>query len=401
MRQTQKEPLLQQSERSTAQAGLGRAGVLRRSRSALLLVLLAFGSVALAGCAGGIRPTTWTGLVVAEDIVYAADLEQVRALDAASGAVLWSFPAEPDLRQYGPFYTVTLLDHETLFVTSHERTGGGLFARSQGVLRALSIDEGREQWVFKGAGGEFVAGGAVGDQTLVIGNSDGKVYALRVEDGSPAWAQPFATGGRVWAPPLVLSDTAYVASLDHHLYALDLATGRERWRFRAGGALADRPLVLGDTLYIGAFDHHLYALRLTDGSEVWRFAGQNWFWGAPTGDGTHLYAADVNGNVYAIAPDSGDPVWQSQVGQSVRLGPALSPDGKMLLVAGEAGTLFGLDTSDGFVLWSQPGEGSVASMAVNGDIVYLARINAPQRIQAFYIQNGRPLWVYPQPEAEQ
>ncbi len=355
---------------------------------ALTVVLL------LAGCSGGIHASTWTTLILYDGTLYVADLEQVRALDVETGQETWAFPATPDLRQYGPFYTVTLLNDELLLVTSYERTGGGLFARSQGVLRALSLNGGQLAWPQSfTAGGEFIAPGAAGDGIFVIGNSDGNVYALRIEDGTLVWRYP--TKNRVWATPLIISDTVYIASLDHHLYALDLQTGALRWQFQANGAMADRPLVLTDTLYIGSFDHNLYALRRTDGTEIWRFTGANWFWGTPTSDGARLYAADVDGNVYALDAATGQEIWRSRVSGTVRLGPALSPDGKRLLVASENGTLFGLDTADGFILWQQAGEGQLGSMAIGGEKVYVTRINAPQRVQAFYVENGRPVWSYP------
>lgn len=364
-------------------------------RLSLLPFALALMAALLSGCSGGVRATTWTTLILHEGTLYVADLEQVRALDAETGREIWAFPSSPDLRQYGPFYTVALLDDKRLLATSYERTGGGLFAHSQGVLRALSLDDGRPAWPQPfTASGEFIAPGAAGDGIFVIGNSNGRVYGLRIEDGTPLWEYP--TQGRVWATPLVLSDTVYIASLDHHLYALDLQTGRMRWQFQAGGAMADRPLVLTDTLYIGSFDRNLYALRLADGTPLRQFTGANWFWGTPASDGTRLYAADVDGNIYALdAATMGEPLWRSRVPGPVRLGPALSPDGKRLLVASENGTLFGLDTADGFILWQQAGQGQPGSMTIGGEKVYITRINAPQRVQTFYVENGRPVWSYP------
>ncbi len=355
---------------------------------ALLAVLL------LAGCSGGVHATTWTTLLLHDGTLYVADLEQVRALDAETGQEVWVFPAKPDLSQYGPFYTVTRLNDELLMVTSYESTGGIFSALYRGVLRALSLNGGQLAWPQPFiADGEFVAPGAAGDGIFVIGNSDGNVYGLRIDDGTLVWQYP--TRGRVWATPLIISDTVYIASLDHRLYALDLQTGALRWLFRAGGAMADRPLFLNDTLYIGSFDHNLYALRPADGTEVWRFTGANWFWGTPAGGGDRLYAADVNGNVYALDAATGQEIWRSRVPGTVRLGPALSPDGKRLLIASENGTLFGLDTADGFVLWQQAGQGQLGSMAIGGERVYVTRINAPQRVQAFYVENGRPVWSYP------
>lgn len=357
-------------------------------------IALALLAVLLAGCSGGVHATSWTTLLLHDGTLYVADLEQVRALDAETGQETWAFPATPDLRQYGPFYTVTLLNDELLLVTSYERIGGGFFARSQAVLRALSLNSGRLAWPQPfTADGEFIAPGTAGDGIFVIGNSDGNVYGLRIDDGTPVWQYP--TRGRVWATPLILSDTVYIASLDHRLYALDLQTGALRWQFQAGSAMVDRPLVLTDTLYIGSFDHNLYALRLTDGTEIWRFTGTNWFWGTPASDGSRLYAADVDGNVYALDAATGQEIWRSRVQGTVRLGPALSPDGRRLLIASENGTLFGLDTADSFVLWQQAGQGQLGSMTIGGERVYVTRINASQRVQVFYVENGRPVWSYP------
>jgi outer membrane protein assembly factor BamB len=192
--------------------------------------------------------------------------------------------------------------------------------------------------------------------------------------------------------------TVYVASLDHTLYALDLQTGTEQWRFTAEGALAERPLVLDGRLYIGSFDHTLYAIE--DGESVWELEGQNWFWGTPTTDGTNIYAVDVDGNVYAADAETGDPVWDSQVNDLVHLGPVVTEDGHMVLIASNNGAIYGLDTSDGVVLWSKPGDGQIASLTIEGEYIYVTRINAEERVQAFYAENGRNFWAFSPSESE-
>jgi FOG: WD40-like repeat len=200
----------------------------------------------LAGCAGGVRATSWTTLLLHDGALYVADLEQVRALDAETGQEVWAFPATPDLRQYGPFYTVTRLNDELLMVTSYERTGGGLFARSQGVLRALSLNGGRLAWPQPfTAAGEFIAPGAAGDGIFVIGNSDGNVYGLRIEDGTLIWQYAHRRPG--------LGDAAGPLRYGLHRFAgpLPLRAGpADRCAALAvpgGGAMADCPLFLTDT----------------------------------------------------------------------------------------------------------------------------------------------------------
>lgn len=361
-------------------------------------MLLLFAAALLSGCSGGARASTWTGLVIDDGVVYVADLTHVRAFDAESGAQVWTFPR--DESGGGPFYTATIQPGEALFVTSEEKASGLFsFAQARNVLRALTIDPNdpdgrRELWAFDAAEGTYVSGGAVSDNLLVIGNGDGNVYALNTESGAMVWT--FTTENRIWAKPLVVSDTVYVSSLDHHLYALDVENGRPRWEqpFQAGGAIAGQPLVYDGLLYVGAFDNKVYALQQEDGTVVWEAEGQNWFWGTPTTDGSAVYAADVNGNVYAWDAATGSLVWDEHVDDLVHIGPALSQDHHILVVAGSDGSLYGLDTSDGVVLWEQPGEGEIASMVIDGDYVYISRIASSDSVQAFYAENGRNLWTF-------
>jgi outer membrane protein assembly factor BamB len=63
------------------------------------------------------------------------------------------------------------------------------------------------------------------------------------------------------------------------------------------------------------------------------------------------------------------------------------------------GTLFALDTSDGFNLWSSESEGQVLSdPVVAGAVVYEALTNGPDRVRALHVDNGREIWAY-SPEA--
>lgn len=371
-------------------------------RGIVLSCLLLLAVFTLSGCRGGSRAASWTGLVVSEGVVYAADLEQVRAFDAESGASLWNFPGESG-DSYGSFYQIAVQPGEMLFVTSQERGGGGLFSQPEGMLRAISIDGERVVWSFTDTRDQYAARGAVGDGILVIGNGDGNVYGIRAEDGSSAWT--FETGGRVWAPPLIISDTVYIASMDHHLYALDLATGEEVWEepFEAEGAMTAQPLDLGDRLCLGAFDSVLYALNSEDASLDWRFEGENWFWGSPTSDGDTVYAVDVDGGVYAVDAESGSEKWHEPLLDVTRAGPVLGPEGEVLLVGTNSGDIYGLDTEDGEVLWVEEGEGHLGSMIVVEDTLYVSHIYGENHVQAFRIDEDGldSLWVYPQPEAEE
>ena len=61
------------------------------------------------------------------------------------------------------------------------------------------------------------------------------VYETEGVEQEPSVLWSFATGGRVLSSPAVTDDRAYVGSDDGALYAVDLETGREAWRFETGG----------------------------------------------------------------------------------------------------------------------------------------------------------------------
>ncbi|MCX7680711.1 MAG: PQQ-like beta-propeller repeat protein, partial [Anaerolineae bacterium] len=215
------------------------------------LVTLAVLALVASGC-GGVHATSWTGLTVNGDRLYLADLTQVKVLNSADASVIWSFPADPRKDPRGVFYVTPVVVGEHVIAAS-EMPPTGMFSRYKYVIWALDREDGTLLWRFDGAAGPYVESGAPGGALYVAGNSDGKIYALDLESGTLRWS--FSTGHRVWASPLIISDTVYIGSMDRHLYALNLSDGKERWRFRAGGAFAAAPALWNDTLYILSLIH--------------------------------------------------------------------------------------------------------------------------------------------------
>ncbi|MFQ6101444.1 MAG: PQQ-binding-like beta-propeller repeat protein [Anaerolineae bacterium] len=365
----------------------------RTRRWLIVLAMLTALLLSVSGCTGGVQTESWTGMAVVGERLYAADLDKVVVLNAADGELLWAFPEDPREERRGAFYAAPAMDEERVIVAS-KIPGSGLFAQPRNVVWALDRDTGSLLWQFSGAAGQYVEGGAIGGGLFVVGNSDGNVYALDVESGVLRWA--FETGHRVWATPLVVSDTVYIGSMDRHLYALTLSDGKIRWDFPAEGAFASAPALWDGTLYIGAFDDRLYAVDAHTGAEFWRFAGENWFWGSPVVYSDTVYAVDVNGNVYAVDAEAGVQIWHKGLDVPVRAGPVLSGDGSKLFVGTQNGILHALDTVDGSEVWSKESEGQMLSTpVVSGSVVYEALIYGPHRLRALHVDNGHEMWAYP------
>ena len=369
----------------------------------IVLAMLAALLLATSGCAGGARASSWTGLTVAGDRLYAADVQQARAMEATTGETVWTFPQNPEENSQGLFYaTPAVSDAGQVFFASQVTTGGFVSQR-QSIVWALDTETGSELWRFEGAGGMYVEGGALGGDLFVIGNGDGNVYALDRENGSLRWT--FETGHRVWATPLIISETVYVGSMDRNLYALDLNSGEVKWAFEREGAFGAEPVLSDGVLYIGAFDDTLYAVDAQTGEEQWHFRGEDWFWGSPAVHEETVFAVDVKGRVYAFDAQNGEELWHRFLTDDqnnpipVRAGLTLSDEGGRIFVSAQSGTLYALDTTDGFVTWSIPAEGrGLSEPVVSDSLVFQSLILGPTRIRALQAEDGREAWAFPTPE---
>ncbi len=365
-----------------------------------LMVMSAVMMMLLAGCSGGgVKQVSWPGMILSGDIIYAANVESVQAIDAQTGGVYWSFPPQVE-KNVGPFYATPVLasdvgPHGTLLVAGMKDQK--VYALQ---LAADPHDLPEVQWVFAEAAGQYVGSGVVAGDLFIIGNGDGNVYALNINDGQLVWS--FTTGDRVWATPVVNGETVYVASLDHHIYALSLADGEEQWNVELGGAIASTPVLVGDSLWVGDFANTFYQVDATTGEIEWQQTFDDWLWATPSVQGTTIYFADVGGKVYALDTTTHTFIWDqpADVGAMIRARMAFNPDGSRLFVAGyETGKIYVVDTQTGAQLtWGtvidDPGE-LPADLVTDGTTLYVMPVISKTRIRALDMNTGKVLWAYP------
>lgn len=128
----------------------------------------------------------------------------------------------------------------------------------------------------------------VADGTLFFGSSaDGKVYALEAATGKERWT--FFTGGPVRLPPSVVRGKVYVGSDDGWVYCLAARDGKLVWKFLAApndrkvlgsgrmislwpvrtGVLVDRGVAYFASGIFPAEGVYLFAVNAEDGKLVW------------------------------------------------------------------------------------------------------------------------------------
>lgn len=148
----------------------------------------------------------------------------------------------------------------------------------------------------------------------------------------------------------VAHGTVFVGSFDKYFYAIDAATGKEKWRYKTGEdplihnqeGITSSPAVADGVVYFGCRNATIYALDVAGGTLKWQ--------------------------------QKGDRGW-------VSVSPTVS-NGKVYVATGSDKALKILDAKSGAVLYTKPlNAGTFASLAVVGDNVIVATFDG--RIRAF------------------
>lgn len=281
-----------------------------------------------------------------------------------------------------------------------------------GLVHAVDIESGEQEWQFESAG-YCTATPALVDDTLYVGTWGRRFYALDAATGSPRWSRRF--GQRFGSSsPAVVDETIYVGTYGDvpltatgsedtetvescTFLALDTASGDTRWQYREFSGqigINSSPAVADGRVYFGAEDG-LYAPDADSGSEVWVREIPTQRDASPAVvDGTVYYGTELGSDgetpaqVWALDAATGETAWTAGIDdQILRRSPAVA-DGTVYVAASSArrcalggsggcsgvtrGRLYALDAESGDQQWIAPIKTDTrSSPAVADGVVYV------------------------------
>lgn len=271
------------------------------------------------------------------------------AIDTTSGKLRWtSRPA--GLARGNPFVA-----------TAPAIAGDLVIAPMAHTLVAVTLSTGKEAWRgLQTASGASVAAGA---GTVFVMGEDRVFYAVDAITGKTKWTMPFARSGSCAAVPVLRDGTVYVsaailiraadankaASYYTHLFALDAATGKERWRYPAApvagnnlGVCLAQPIVSGNTLF-GTAESTLHAVDVTTGKDRWTVEIRRPVEGRVRAvelgglvDAGPVLAGLTSGFLIAFDKATGQTAWEVK-GQYRTNNPSTAVAGKVLYFQGHPG----------------------------------------------------------------
>ncbi len=251
--------------------------------------------------------------------------------------------------------------------------------------------------------------------TVFTMDSDAVVSAFALTDGKRLWrvdtkpedADSTNVGGGLGAD----GSTLYAVNGLSQLVALDVATGKQKWRVDIGTPGRSAPTIADGRIFLTTIEDRLMAFAASDGHPLWTHQSANPLT-AMLGQAAPAYyrglvvAGFGSGELACLRAESGTVVWTDGLGQS-RLrgttGDFLSIRGAPAIVGGQVfaismgGLLVCDDVPTGRRLWDRQVAGEDTVYAA-GDWMFI--ISAQQELAAIRLADGRVSWVTALPRFE-
>jgi|GEM_PF-3940740 len=211
-----------------------------------------------------------------------------------------------------------------------------------------------------------------------------------------AWK--FNTNYQVFGPPVIVNEVLYFctrgpifANRDGSLFAVDLTTGREIWRFRTTGEATRSVSISDGVAYFGAGDGSLYAVDVNTPAEIWRVKAQNPILSTPVvADGT-LFTQHFSDNALtALDIKTGKLKWMFQTAGQVYYNPAVINNTAYFFTA--AKYVYSVDIKTGEMKWRIKLSSDFPSFepVIYKDLFLFYSLDTS--ITAFDMESGRERW---------
>ncbi|HUR54468.1 MAG TPA: PQQ-binding-like beta-propeller repeat protein, partial [Gemmataceae bacterium] len=250
-----------------------------------------------------------------------------------------------------------------------------------------------ELWQFKVKAGMDGSPCVAGGVAFVTGQ-DGHIHAVDVATGKRKWKTEI---GPSKASPAVKGESVYIGSEDGKFRRLDTATGREMWAFDTGGEITAAANFHGETILIPSHSGKLFALDRT-GKKLWQYSADQPIYGSVAVMFGFAYLAGCDSKLHALDADNGERTDTFDLGGQTGVTPAM--DGGVF-VGTMANEFWAVDREGNPAgkpmrkLWSfkpPKGNGFQGSAAVTADVVVIG--SDAGRVWGLDRVTGRPKWEF-------
>ena len=267
-------------------------------------------------------------------VFVASGYRSMTALDAATGAVLWTKPVD------SPIHGAPTVAGSRVYVVDIDNQ-----------IIAFNTANGEQDWSYRGitepARIMRASSPAVIGDTVIAPFSSGEVVALRAATGQPVWQQVLSRTSRnsalselrdVAGRPVISRGFVYAVSHSGVMQAMDIRSGVPKWSLTIAGVNA--PLPAGDVIYVVSKSGELTLINRDTGAVYWtrdlnegRVRQEGGFlgffdktvrpeWSGPILASNRLVLVNSDGEAVAFDPKTGAQTASIRLGAPAYIAPA-------------------------------------------------------------------------------
>ncbi len=202
----------------------------------------------------------------------------------------------------------------------------------------------------------------------------------------------------------VTTDFLYATNGYGEILALNPKKGGIFWRTKLTAPSRAAPTIVGDKIYVHTLDNHLTALEVITGKQIWTYEGFAESAGlvnaaSPAADSNIVISPMSSGELTALHTDSGSVAWTDSLSPSLQTGGISSlPDIAALPVIDKGaiiavsygGKIVSIDQSTGQRIWTRD-IGGAKDPWVSGNMIFFISSNA--ELVALGRDTGALAWV--------
>lgn len=262
-------------------------------------------------------------------------------------------------------------------------------ALQTGVAATTLPDKLETVWTFK-AKDAFEGAVAIADGVVYAGCYDEHLYAIDLTTGKQKWKYKM---GPTKAAPAVHKGTVYIGDEDGTFHAVDVLNGQKRWTFETKGEITATANFFGDDVLIGSYDGVLYCLS-RDGKVRWKVRTEGPVNGSPAVVGERTFVAGCDSQLHIIDLMAGKEVGKVDLGGQAAATAAVKGD--HLYVGTMANEVQGINWKKADVTWTFKPERRAreffASAAVTDKLVIVG--SRDRKVYALDRDSGKKVWEF-------
>jgi outer membrane protein assembly factor BamB len=202
------------------------------------------------------------------------------------------------------------------------------------------------------------------DDLVLIGSYDTNLYALDLKTGKVRWK--LQTDGPVHATPAVHDGVIYIGGCDEQFRGVRAADGKTLFALPVGSNMGSSSAVEADRAYVGTYGADVLAINLRARKVAWSYRDPERefpYYSSPALAGGRVIIGGRDKAIHAIDAASGKSAWKFVTRARVDSSPVVA--GGRVYAGSSDGKLYALDVASGQKRWEfEAGDAITASPAI-------------------------------------